>query len=228
MEVVKYSLPDGDLSISYSRTVWTRILDQSVYNEFSSFVGKFVIGLYTANSGYSHDILFSSLKEAFDYIALNFEDFAYKGIRFGEVSTYYSISPLYDDFYGYDRAFSIECISWRLTLSVSPCCQPDFAPIVKTLGGTPLEDQNDNLKSICQLLDVDTADNGLTDCNLMKDYLKRLVSFLGGSPSDEPNDNLKSICQLLGVDTAENDLKDCDLSKDYVKRISKMLGGLNA
>lgn len=108
------------------------------------------------------------------------------------------------------------------------CCQPDFAPIVKTLGGTPLEDQNDNLKLICQLLGIDTSENGLTDCDLMKDYLKRLVSFFGCSPSDEPNDNLKSICQFLGVDTSENDLKDCDLSKDYVKKTSEMLGGTNA
>lgn len=109
-----------------------------------------------------------------------------------------------------------------------PCCYPDFSSIVKTLGGSPSSVQLDNLKSICQLLGVDTSNNGLKDCDLMKDYLKRLVSFFGGSPSSEPNDNLKSICQLLDIDTADNGLKDCELSKYYVKQISNMLGGTNA
>lgn len=104
------------------------------------------------------------------------------------------------------------------------CCYPDFSPIVRILGGSPSPVQLENLKSICHLLGVDTAENGLKDCELMKDYLKRLNQILGGSPYLEPNDNLKSICYLLGVYSAENGLKDCELSKDYVKRISKMLG----
>lgn len=104
------------------------------------------------------------------------------------------------------------------------CCYPDFSPIVRILGGTPSLVQLENLKSICYLLGVYTAENGLKDCDLMKEYLKRLNQILGGSPYSEPNDNLKSNCYLLGVDNSENGLKDCDLSKDYVKRISKMLG----
>lgn len=104
------------------------------------------------------------------------------------------------------------------------CCYPDFSPIVRILGGTPSPVQLENLKSICYLLGVNTAKNGLKDCDLMKEYLKRLNQILGGSPYSEPNDNLKSICYLLGVDNSENGLKDCELSKDYVKRNSKMLG----
>ncbi|AFL69757.1 hypothetical protein Sulba_2490 [Sulfurospirillum barnesii SES-3] len=104
------------------------------------------------------------------------------------------------------------------------CCYSDFSPIVKNLGATPSPVQLENLKQICYLLGVDTAENGLKECELMKEYLKRLNQILGGSPYVEPNDNLKSICNLLGVDSAENGLKECELSKDYVKRISKMLG----
>lgn len=108
------------------------------------------------------------------------------------------------------------------------CCYPNFAPIVQILGGTPSSDQLTNLKSICQLLGVDTSENGLKDCDLMKEYLKRLVLNFGNTPSTEPNDNLKSICHFLGVDTSENGLSGCDLSKDYVKRDGLMLGATYA
>ena len=115
-----------------------------------------------------------------------------------------------------------EVYSFRLYV-LPYCCYPDFAPITKVLGGTVSTNQFLNLKTICQLLGIDTS-TSLNNCEAMKDYLKRIVSILGGSPLSEPNLNLKSICQLLGVSTLENGLKDCDLSKEYVKRISKGLG----
>jgi len=106
------------------------------------------------------------------------------------------------------------------------CCYPDFAPIVQILGGTPSSDQLTNLKLICQLLGVSTAENVLSGCDLMKEYLKRLVLNFGSTPSTEPNDNLKSICHFLGVDTSENGLSGCELSKEYVKRDGQMLGAI--
>ena len=108
------------------------------------------------------------------------------------------------------------------------CCYPDFSPILEFLGGTPSDNQLSNLKGICSLLGVDTSENGLKNCDLMKEYLKRLTSMFGGVSSSEPNENLKSICDLLGVQTTENDLKECELSKYYVKQISNMLRGENA
>jgi len=107
------------------------------------------------------------------------------------------------------------------------CCYPDFSPIVQTLGGIPVTDQPQNLKIICQLLGID-INTTLSDCDAMKEYLKRIVTVLGGTFLTEPNENLKSICYLLGIDTSENDLTDCALSKDYVKRNGVMLGAENA
>lgn len=51
--------------------------------------------------------------------------------------------------------------------------------IVQILGGSPLIEPNDNLKSICYLLGVDSNENGLTDCELSKDYVKRNSKMLG-------------------------------------------------
>jgi hypothetical protein len=122
---------------------------------------------------------------------------------------------------------------WRMLnivvydIFIGDCCYPDFVPVVKTLGGIPVTDQSQNLKLICQLLGIQT-DTTLTNCDAMKEYLKRIVQNFGGTSKAEPNDNLKSICYLLGVDSNENGLSDCALSKDYVKRIGIMLGAENA
>lgn len=103
------------------------------------------------------------------------------------------------------------------------CCFPDFKPIIKVLGGKVSYDQLLNLKTICQLLGVDT-NTVLKDCDAMKEYLSRLNLILGGFSYVQPNDNFRSICDLLGVDSNANGLTDCALSKDYVKRNSIMLG----
>ena len=135
-------------------------------------------------------------------------------------SDIYSVSDsvsAYDIYFNYFEYIGMLC--------APSCCYPDFAPIVAILGGTPSTDQVINLKSICYLLGVDTSENGLSACDLMKEYLKRLNQILGSSSlSLEPNVNLKSICYLLGVDTFENGLQDCELSKEYVKRIGVALG----
>ena len=44
-----------------------------------------------------------------------------------------------------------------------------------------MENQIENLKTICQLLGIDTAENGLSDCELANDYLHRIITFLGGA-----------------------------------------------
>lgn len=49
----------------------------------------------------------------------------------------------------------------------------------QNLGGTPFLEPNDNLKSICYLLGVDTSENGLKDCELSKNYVKRNGIMLG-------------------------------------------------
>lgn len=147
-----------------------------------------------------------------------------KNFGWGILHSYtpYPKNPLYP-YHGY-YTYDVHGTDTIIFFDNSECCYPDFSPIVIILGGTPSPVQLENLKSICYLLGVNTAENGLKDCDLMKEYLKRLNQILGGSPYPEPNDNLKSICYLLGVDNSENGLKDCELSKDYVKRISKMLG----
>lgn len=126
--------------------------------------------------------------------------------------------------YAYRYKYNYEHGTTYALIQKLACCYPDFVPIVQILGGIPSSNQLANLKSICQLLGVDTSANGLSACELMKEYLKRSNQNLGGTPFAEPNDNLKSICYLLGVDTSENGLSGCELSKDYVKRIGQILG----
>ena len=139
---------------------------------------------------------------------------------------FYLNSVKYDQFIDgdYGDLYNFDVLMRFYGYLIYPCCYPDFAPILKTLGGTPSSDQLANLKSICQFLGVDTSENGLSGCELMKEYLRRSNQNLGGTQSTEPNDNLKSICYLLGVDTSENGLSGCELSKDYVKRDGIMLG----
>jgi len=43
-----------------------------------------------------------------------------------------------------------------------------------------MNDQIQNLKIICELLGIDTSDNGLTGCALANSYLQRIIQFLGG------------------------------------------------
>ena len=44
-----------------------------------------------------------------------------------------------------------------------------------------MEAQIENLKIICGLLGIDTAENGLKDCELANSYLQRIITMLGGS-----------------------------------------------
>lgn len=44
-----------------------------------------------------------------------------------------------------------------------------------------MENQIQNLKTICQLLGIDTAENGLKDCELANSYLQRIITMLGGA-----------------------------------------------
>lgn len=37
-----------------------------------------------------------------------------------------------------------------------------------------------DLKSICNLLGIDSSDNDFTDCDLAHDLLHRIIIFLGG------------------------------------------------
>lgn len=182
---------------------------------------------------YADSILFSSsnrdefFKMLFDYIA-DTGFIATSDKYLGWCILYsYELSGLYSQ-YPYHGYYTYDSFGSDLSYSPLPCCYPDFAPIVQILGGTPSSDQLTNLKSICQLLGVDTSQGGLFGCELMKEYLKRLVLNFGNTPSTQPNDNLKSICYFLGVDTSENGLSGCDLSKDYVKRDGIMLGAVYA
>jgi len=43
-----------------------------------------------------------------------------------------------------------------------------------------MEQQIQNLKKICELLGLDTAENGLSGCELANSYLQRVIQFLGG------------------------------------------------
>lgn len=43
-----------------------------------------------------------------------------------------------------------------------------------------MDTQIENLRKICQLLGIDTAENGLTECALANDYLHRIILILGG------------------------------------------------
>lgn len=43
-----------------------------------------------------------------------------------------------------------------------------------------MEQQILYLKQICELLGIDTADYGLTNCDLANSYLQRIILFLGG------------------------------------------------
>ncbi|QEH06739.1 hypothetical protein [Sulfurospirillum multivorans] len=166
---------------------------------------------------------FLTLEEACNYFYYNAPFVQYNSIKQKvSRSDIYSVSDsvsAYDIHYNHFLYVGILC---------SPiCCYPNFIPIVQSLGGIPVTDQLQNLKIICQLLGID-INTTLSDCDAMKEYLKRIVTVLGGTSSIEPNENLKSICYLLGVDTAENGLSDCALSKDYVKRNGIMLGAENA
>lgn len=43
-----------------------------------------------------------------------------------------------------------------------------------------MNEQIQNLKIICQLLGIDTSENGLTGCALGNSYLQRIIQCLGG------------------------------------------------
>ena len=189
-------------------------------NGLNYFIDDSSAQMYKYSVEYNGSVLvfFDSLDEAFEHCA-----FLYSSSFFGlEMTQQLRIYFLFEETNDGKKSGHIYNIFGFMCSS--SCCYPDFSPIVRILGGTPSLVQLENLKSICYLLGVNTAENGLKDCDLMKEYLKRLNQILGGSPYPEPNDNLKSICYLLGVDNSENGLKDCELSKDYVKRNSKMLG----
>ncbi|MBN1839490.1 MAG: hypothetical protein JW802_05540 [Campylobacterales bacterium] len=195
-------------------TSFHSIFTSSSFFDFFKSLCDYMVDGYLNNTlvyNASHDV---NLKNGY---------FGLKDFGWGIVHSYtpYPKNALYP-YHGY-YTYDVTATDMLIFLDDS-CCYPDFSPIVRILGGSPSSIQLENLRMICYLLGVNTAENGLKDCDLMKEYLKRLNQILGGSPYPEPNDNLKSICYLLGVDSAENGLKDCELSKDYVKRISKMLG----
>lgn len=203
----------------------TSVFDNS---GLKNHVGKWLLG--SGGITWDYNLSFLTFEDAYVYLAQQMIENPSSLSPWSYCFTYVQSVSLVPVQYGGE---------WRYPVTLSQrfcngfacfprCCYPDFIPIVKTLGGIPVTDQPQNLKLICQLLGVNTAENGLIDCALMKSYLKRLVEILGGVSSTEPNENLKSICYLLGVNTAENGLTDCALSKDYVKRNGVMLGAENA
>ena len=228
----------NNFEYSFGHYSWILDSNESMYLDwFPSFavdnVGKYVI--YNSDTSVIH----SSFDSREDYLNKLADLYASLSFSSVPVNGDYGVA-LYSGFVLHSYSYLSGILSSGRRYIYAPfyeylnfvgaptCCYPNFAPIVQSLGGIPVTDQPQNLKIICQLLGVDTAENGLIDCDLMKLYLKRVVSFFGGTFSDQPNENLKSICQFLGVDTAENGLTDCDLSKDYVKRNGVMLGAENA
>jgi len=44
-----------------------------------------------------------------------------------------------------------------------------------------MEDMTNDLKSICNLLGINSSDNGLQGCALAHNLLQRIILFLGGT-----------------------------------------------
>ncbi|WP_151897980.1 hypothetical protein [Sulfurospirillum diekertiae] len=51
--------------------------------------------------------------------------------------------------------------------------------LVQFFGLSAQNEPNENLKLICYFLGVDINENGLKDCELSKDYVKRISTMLG-------------------------------------------------